>query len=158
MKELKALYDASAQDLRFGIGVMATDNGEHAPVICIHYANWPLDILESIRESMASGITLNRVERNDGSFNLILSTIERAVVQAMDRHQTDIIRFPSWDARLEGIEAGVLEQFDKGYELLGRFLLIVQTNRWMFESVVMGDGTLKMGNIQPKSVSIPIDG
>jgi hypothetical protein len=158
MEELKDLYDTSAQDLRFGIGVMAGNDGEHVPVICIHYSDWPKEMLEAIRKSMRSGITISRIVRDDGSFDLSLATRERSEVRARNDHETGIIRFPSWDARLECIEVGVLEEFDRGRDSLGRFLLIVQTDRWAFEGVMTEGGTIKLGNIQPKSVSIPMDG
>jgi len=98
----------------------------------------------------------NRIPRSAGG-GPILATRERAEVHARDENQTGIIRFPSWDARFEVVEAGVLQEFDRGRQLLGRFLLIIQTDRWRFESVVTRDGTMKMGNLQAASITIPFE-
>ena len=110
MNELKDLYDASAQDLRFGIGLIAHEECEHIPIICIQYMDWPREVLEAVRDSMRSGIKLNRCQRGDGRIDLILETRERAQLSGCDGDHTGIIRFPSWDARLEGIEPAVLLQ------------------------------------------------
>ena len=157
MEKLTELYDASAQDLRFGIGVMVGADDEQLPVISIYYATWPKEMLEVVRESMRCGITLDRVQRRDGLVDLILATRERSEVHARDHQQTEVIRFPSWDTRLEGIESNVVEHFDRGRQLLERFLLIVQTDRWMFESVVTMDGTIKMSHLQAASIRIPYE-
>jgi len=158
MNELKALYDASAQDLRFGIGLMAHEKCEHIPVICIHYTGWPREVQEAVRDSMRSGVKLNCCQRDDGLFDLFLETRERAQLAGCDGDHTGIIRFPSWDARLEGIEPAVLLQFDKGRKMLGRFLLIVQTDEWAFQVEVSDCGANWVGKIEPRWAVIPIGG
>ena len=145
---LTQLHESTEEDMRFGVGTIMMPDGQPCPIINIHYADWSREKLEVVRESFMGGVILSSAERRPGVHDVYIGTRESIAIQQQVGEHTSILRAPAWDARLEGIEPAVLRQFDQAYSMLGRFLLILQTDRWAFEADVTECGTIKLGKIE----------
>ena len=55
---LKTLYDATEEDLLYGVGLLALPDQEPAPFIHVHYRDWSREKLEIVRESFRGGLVL----------------------------------------------------------------------------------------------------
>ena len=76
---LKQLYDATQEDMRYAIGTMDLGTGPPAPIICIHYRDWSREQLEVVRETFESGIILTSAECRPGVHHVYLATRETIV-------------------------------------------------------------------------------
>ena len=48
---LHSAYESTAEDLRYGIGLMADADRRTTPIIAVRYENWPPGKLEVVRQS-----------------------------------------------------------------------------------------------------------
>ncbi len=153
---LEDLYDATEEDLLYGVGLMALPDQEPAPFIHIHYRDWPRQKLEIVRESFRSGLVLTFTCQTEGTRDLHVSTRERVAVQAREGDHTSVLRAPAWDAHLEGIDGQVVRQFEADRRRLGGYLLLMQTPAWEFLTAV--DDTCDsthVGRVMPRSFPMP---
>ena len=154
---LEDLYDATEEDLLYGIGLLALPNEEPAPCIHIHYRGWSREKLEIVRESFDEGLILVCGTRADGRRDLYLGTRQTISVQAEQDGHTSMLRAPAWDARLSQIDASVVGQFETNRRRYGGFLLLVQTPEWeFFTAADDGSGQARSGEIVPRSMPVPL--
>jgi hypothetical protein len=133
---LQDLYDATEEDLLFGIGLLAQPDQAPAPYIQVHYRNWSREKLEVVRSSFHGGLVLVSGDRYDGRRDLHLSTRGKIVLQSERAGHMSVLRAPAWVARLEGIDRHVWQRFEADRHGYGGFILLVQTRQWEFLTVV----------------------
>ncbi len=131
-RALEDLYDATEEDLLYGVGLLALPDQEPAPFIHIHYRDWSREQLEIVRESFQAGLVLTFSCRAEGARDLHVSTRECVAVQATKGDCTSVLRAPAWEAHLEGINEEVVRRFEADRQRYGMFLLLVQTPEWEF--------------------------
>ncbi len=153
---LEDLYDATEEDLLYGIGLLGLPDQEPAPFIHIHYRDWSREQLEIVRESFRGGLVLTLSCRAEGTRDLHVSTRECVAVQAREGDHTSVLRAPAWDAHLEGIDEQVVSRFEADRRRCGVFLLLMQTPEWESLSVVDdADRSPAVGTVQRASFPIP---
>ncbi len=153
---LEDLYDATEEDLVYGIGLLALPDREPAPYIHIHYRDWSRRKLEVVRESFRGGLVSTVTEPVNGFCDVHLSTRERIGIQAERDGHTSVLRAPAWDAHLTRIDEHVARRFDADSRRYGGFLLLVQTPEWEFlAAVANARGETTLGTVQPRSMSVP---
>lgn len=138
-RDLQSLYDATEEDLRYGIGLLAVEGRGPVPLIGVHYRNWPREKLELIRESFREGIELAAKTNAGAALDLHLATRQKIVVRSQQDGHTNVIRAPAWDALLTGVDPQVLQRFEDGRRMCGGFLLLVQAEEWEFTTIVHDD-------------------
>ena len=70
--------------------------------------------------------------------------------------ETDVLRGPAWDARLDGVTREALDMFQRGRRVCGGFLVIMQTSGWEFMTGVDEiKNSVIVGVIVPRSTVIP---
>lgn len=134
--KLRRLYDASEEDMTYGIGVLDLGTGPPAPIIRIRYRGWSRAKLEIIRESFRSGIILSSARRNSGLYHACLGTRETMTIEHAEGEHTDVLRAPAWDAHLADIDGAAFAVFDTDRRRRGGFLLLMQAGEWEFLTVV----------------------
>lgn len=125
--DLLALYQATQQDFRFGIGVHHGPGACIRPILQLHYAAWPVEVLKLIVESIRGGVALTWIAAEHGRFDLHLATRETTVIQAHTDAGAHVLRAPAWDAHLPGIEPAIRDGFQTRWRELGEFILLVTT-------------------------------
>lgn len=157
--DLRNLYDATATDLRFGIGLLAMPDRGHAPYIHIHQPGWTREMLGIVRASFWDGLVLVSRKGTAGTVDLHLATRQRVAIQANKGGHTSLLRGPAWDAHLPGIHARVAQEFKSNCRRCGGFLLLVQTPEWEFLTAVQGEGKrCEIGPTTPRSLPMPPTG
>ena len=153
---LESLYDATEEELLYGVGLLALPDQEPAPFIHIHYRDWSREKLEIVRESFREGLILTIGRSIAGVRDLHVSTRERIDIQTTQDGHTSVLRAPAWDARLEGIAEHVVQRFQTGWQRLCGFLLLMQTPVWEFLTAVNDtrDST-HIGHVTPRSFPVP---
>jgi len=156
MIDLKQIYDATEEDLRFGVGLLDVPGRGQVPFIQIHQPGWSREMLEIVRESFQDGLMLTETTNASGTVDLYLATRQRIVIQAENRGRTGVLRAPAWDARLSNIDPVIALQFQTDRARHGGFLLLVQTVEWEFVVAVHREGTrCDIGPISPRTLPIP---
>jgi hypothetical protein len=154
--ELARLYEATAEDLLFGIGSLQLPEVGLVPLIHVHYPLWSREELELVRQSFYGGLILVSGRRSGQLLDVYIATKERIVLQAQKDGQTDVLRGPAWDARLASVTETVFALFNVQRKQYGGFLLLVQTPQWEFLAAVdeRTDHT-HVGSILPQSLPVP---
>ncbi len=156
MIDLKQLYDATAEDLRFGVGLLDVPGRGHVPFIQIHQPGWSSEMLEIVRDSFRDGLTLTEVVNASGTVDLCLASRQRIAIQAKDRGQTGVLRAAAWDARLSNVDPVISRRFLSDWARLGGFLLLLQSPEWEFVVAVHREGTRADSSpISPRTLPIP---
>ena len=153
---LENLYDATEEDLLFGVGLLALPDHKPAPFICIHYRSWSREKLKIVRESLQGGLVLTFSRRAEGTCDLHVSTRECVAVQATEGDHTSVLRAPAWDAHLEGIDDQVARRFEADRQRCAGFLLLVQTPEWEFFTAAYEAGNRTIvGPVGQRSMPMP---
>ena len=92
---LEDLYDATEEDLRYGVGLLALPAQEPTPFIQIHYRDWSRVKLEIVRKSFRAGLVLTISCQAKGTRDLHVSTRECVAVQATEGNHTSMLRAPA---------------------------------------------------------------
>ena len=88
---LKAMYEASEQDLLYGIGLVGVEGSLPVPMIQCFYRSWSEEMLRVIAETLRSGVELSlRPDR------VYLATKERIEGREYDGRDTSSLRAPAW--------------------------------------------------------------
>jgi hypothetical protein len=153
---MNQLYNATEQDLIYGIGVLTLPDSEPAPFIHIFNREWTRDVLAVVRDSFHAGVHIVIGASADGSRCIHLTTRERIAVQVNNNGHTSVLRAPAWDAQLRHIDARVVDRFVADRTRLGGFLLLIQTPVWEFLSAI-DDAThsIRVGDIVPHTMPMP---
>ncbi len=93
--DLKQLYHATEEDMRFAIGSIAVAGQPPVPIIQIHYHDGSREKLEVVRESFKSGLILVSAERKPGLHHLYLGTRETIAIQQTEGEHRSILRVTS---------------------------------------------------------------
>lgn len=129
---LRELYEAAAEDVVFGMGFMPVSEGQSAPYLHSFYRDWSREMLEVVRESFGSGLTLVASEHTAGRINVFVATRERVAVHGFHDGETTILRAAAWDAQLSDVDATAFRVFDDKRVRQGRYLVQMQTPEWEF--------------------------
>ena len=155
-RALEDLYDATEEDLLYGVGLLALPEHVPAPFIHIHYRDWSREQLGAVRESFQGGLVLTFSRRAGGTRDLHVSTRECVAVQATEGGHTSVLRAPAWDAYLEAIDEQVARRFEADRQRYGMFLLLVQTPEWEFFTATYEDGNRTIvGPVGQGSTPVP---
>ena len=155
-EQIKQLYESTADDLRYGIGVLDVPDRGHVPLIHIRYADWSCEKLDVIRGSFHGGLILVSGQRASGSCDLYLATREKITVQAERDGHTSILKAPAWDARLTEVDGQVVRRFEAARGRRRGFLLLVQAGEWEFLTAVDDAGdTATVGVVLPANQPTP---
>ncbi len=149
---LKAIYEASEQDLLYGIGLIGVEGAVlPVPMIQCFYRGWSREMLRVVAETLKSGVEL-RLKPDC----VYLATRERIEGREYDGRNTSILRAPAWDARLEDPDPEAVQLFDANSEALGHFVLILQTPEWACVIIVhKPTGATQVGPVQPPTLPAP---
>ena len=154
--ELARLYEATAEDLLFGIGSFQLPHIGLVPLIHLHYPLWLREELELVRQSFYGGVTLTSSSRSGQLLDVYIATKERIVLQSRKDGRTDVLRGPAWDAHLASVTETVFALFTAQRKQYSGFLLLVQTPAWEFLSAVdEASDRIHVGPIVPQSLPIP---
>lgn len=155
---LRRLYDASEEDMAYGIGVIDLGTVPPAPIISIHYRDWTREQLELVRESFKSGIVLTCTAKSPGVHHVHLATEETISFQQAEGGHTTLLRAPAWDADLGVVEEAAFQVFEASRQAQGGFLVLLQTAEWEFLAAFDDrcDG-VEVGPIQPRTLPMPQD-
>lgn len=134
--KLRQLYDASEEDMTYGIGAIDMGTGPPAPLISIRYRGWLRQKLEIVRDSIKSGVILSSARRESGTYHAYLGTREMITVQQAEGEHTAVLRAPAWDAHLRDVDGAAFEIFDANRRRRGGFLLLVQAGEREFITAV----------------------
>ena len=134
--DLSRLYNATEEDLRYGIGTLALADQPEMPVILVRYTRWSLEQLRVVRESFQEGVILVHGRRPDGSTDLYLGTRQTIQVQVQKDGHTSVLRAPAWDAHLAHVDSQVYGGFEAQRQQTGGFLLLMQAGAGEFLTVV----------------------
>jgi hypothetical protein len=152
---LKQLYDASVQDLLYGIGLLGAEGSSvPIPMIQCFYRDWSEAMLRVVADALRGGVEL--------SFKpgfVYLATRERIEGRQYDGQGTSILRAPAWNARLENPDPEAVRLFDATSDVLAHFVLILQTPEW--ECVVLvhkPTGATRVGPLQRPKLPTPPHG
>jgi hypothetical protein len=98
---LEDLYNATEENFRFGIGVVALPGQPAVPIIQVYYRDWTREQLEVVRESFADGLILVSGERTTGKVDLYIATRQKIMLQlGGDGHTSAAITLPRVRNRL----------------------------------------------------------
>jgi len=135
-RKLRQLYDASEEDMTYGIGAIDMGTVSPAPIISIHYRAWSREKLEIVRESFKLGVILSSARRESGTYHAYLGTRETITIQQPEGEHTSVLRAPAWDAHLTDVDGAAFEVFDANRRRWGGFLLLAQAGEWEFMTAV----------------------
>ena len=157
-EQIKQLYESTADDLRYGIGVLDVPDRGPVPLIHIHYADWSCEKLEAVRGSFRGGLILVSGQRASGSCDLYIATRQKITVQAQRGGHTSILKAPAWDAHLTEVDGQVVQRFEDARDRRRGFLLLVQAEEWEFLTAVDDAGdTATVGVVLPAKQPTPND-
>jgi hypothetical protein len=153
---LNDLYDATEENLLYAVGLLAQDELEPVPIVCIHYTRWSREQLSVVRESCRDGLVLSITRRPDGLCDLHISTRQRLAIQTRDGEHTRVLNAPDWDAHLEAVNETVISQFEAGRQQVGGYLLLMQTPDWEFLTAVEDTPERFIAHhVRPRSPPVP---
>lgn len=157
---LQSLYEAVSDDMLYGIGLtQEIDDGREepaTPMIAIAYPHWSRQELELVRSTFGDGLTLTVNDAGGEACHIRLATRQLVTVSVQRGGETDVLRSPAWDARLEGVEREAFGLFERGRRAFGGFLLLMQTYHWEFMTAVdeISDN-VAIGVIMPRTKAVP---
>lgn len=155
---LSDLYDASQEDLLYGIGRLELPDGPSVPLIQIHYGGWSREQLLVVRKSLASGLVLTIRHRDSDTYDLHLSTREQVTIEAADGDHTSVLRAPAWDASLQRVADQVIVQFTAQRRRHGGYLVLLLTPAWEFLAAASDESPrVRTAPLMPRSYPIPRD-
>ena len=152
---LRDLYDAAAEDVVFGLGLMPVSDGQCVPYLHLFYRDWCREMLEIIRESFGSGLVLTHSERTPGRIDVFIATREQVAVHGFCGGETSILRAAAWDAQLADVEAVASRVFEDERARQGHYVVLMQTREWEFLTSVSLDGSTAIGDITPRTFPMP---
>jgi hypothetical protein len=153
---LHRLYEATAEDLLFGIGQLQVPDDRPVPYIHIHYANWSREKLDVVRESFPDGLILTAQQCPTGAYDVTIKTRHLVILKSERNGRTSLLRGPAWDARLEGVEPQAFRLFQSDRQRHGGFVVLVQTPEWEFMTVVDEiRGSTTVGATLPRTFAAP---
>ena len=149
---LKAMYEASEQDLTYGIGLIGVEGAAlPLPMIQCFYRGWSEEMLRVVAETLRGGVELSLK-----ADQVYLATRERIEGREYDGRDTSILRAPAWDARLENPDPEAVQLFDANSDALAHFVLIFQTPEWECVTIVhKPTGETQVGAVQPPTLPAP---
>lgn len=154
--DLEKLYESSAEDMVFGIGLLRLPGTEPTPYVQVFYKDWTREKLEVVRESFKSGLILVSAERRPGVHHLFIGTREQIALQQERDGHTSVLHAPAWDAHLAGIEGPAFQAFEIHRRRCGGFLLVVQTPEWeCLTAVEEAADRTEVGPVQKRSLPMP---
>jgi hypothetical protein len=153
--DLRKLYESTAEDLIYGVGLFQLPNAGPVPLIHIHYRGWSREKLEVVCESFKSGLILVSGRRKNGNQDLYIATREQIALHQKEGADTSILRAPAWDAHLAQVEEQAYAVFEAQRRRSGGFLLLVQTPAWECLTVVDDCDQTIVGDILPRSLPVP---
>ncbi len=154
--DMLALYRATEHDMLFGVGLVAVPDQAPAPLIQIHYPTWSRQMLEIIRESLQSGVTLAVKRAAENRSDIYLATRQRITLQTTHAGQSSALRAPAWDARLENVDQEALRQLEAGRRRFGGFLMVIQTPEWeFFAAIDESRQQIAVEAVRPRRMPIP---
>jgi hypothetical protein len=155
-RPLRQLYDATEEDMKFGIGVINLGTGPPAAIISIEYDNWSRLNLELVREAFKPGIILVSAQRTPSLQVAYVATRERLSIQHTLGEHKSLLRAPAWDARLLDIDNAAFGVFDIHRQRRGGFLLLLATREWEFLTAVDEvKNQAIVGGILPRTTEVP---
>jgi hypothetical protein len=149
---LKAMYEASEQDLAYGIGLIGVEGAALAvPMIQCFYRGWCQEMLRVVTETLRGGVELSLKPDQ-----VYLATRERIEGREYDGRDTSILRAPAWDACLEDPDPEAVQLFDANSDALAHFVLILQTPEWECVTIVRKPtGVTRVGPVQSPTLPAP---
>ena len=149
---LKAMYEASEQDLTYGIGLIGVEGAAlPVPMIQCFYRGWSEEMLRVVAETLRGGVELSLKPDQ-----VYLATIDRIEGREYEGRDTSILRAPAWDARLEHPDPEAVRLFDANSDALAHFALILQTPEWECVTIVHKQtGDTQVGPVQPPTLPAP---
>ena len=149
---LKAMYEASEQDLTYGIGLVGVEGAAlPVPMIQCFYRGWSEEMLRVVAKTLRGGVELSLKPDQ-----VYLATRERIEGREYDGRDTSILRAPAWDARLEHPDPEAVQLFDAHSDALAHFVLILQTPEWECATIVhKPTGETQVGSVQPPTLTAP---
>lgn len=153
---LEQLYQATEEDLAYGIGTIAAPGNRAVPFIQVCYRQWTREKLELVRSTFKAGVAVTISRPTGGTCDIHVSTRTRITVQAEQAGHTSVLRAPAWDARLAGMHEAVVRRFEAGRVKSGGFLLALITAAWQYVTAVddIRDRTI-VGPILSRSFPLP---
>lgn len=146
--QLNRLYDSTADDLRYGIGVLDVPDIGRVPFVQIRYRDWTREQLDAVRESFRRGLSLTRTDHAGCPSGVYIGTREQITVQGEHGGHTSVLRAPAWDAQLDEVDEQIFQQFDAARRRHRGFVLQMQTNEWGFITTVDdAAGTAEVGDV-----------
>ena len=153
---LDNLYNATEEDLLYGIGQLGVPDGPASPLIHIHYRHWSRRKLDIVRASLRDGITLTIEQSIAGSHALHIATHECISVQVRTGDHTSVLRAPAWDAHLTDIEEEVVRQFIADQRACDGHVLLLQTPVWdLLCGFDTSGNVIRIGDVTPRTAPIP---
>lgn len=152
---LRDLYQAAAEDVVFGMGLMPVSAAQSAPYFHFFYRDWAREMLEIVGESFGAGLTLAASERTPGRLDIFVATRERVAVHGFRDGETTILRAAAWDAQLSDVDAQAFRRFDGERIRNGRYLVLMQTPEWEFLTSVNLDDSTNIGAILLRVLPLP---
>jgi len=133
---LHSAYESTAEDLRYGIGLMADADRRSMPMIAVRYENWPPGKLEVVRESFVDGLTVEHKIVDSATVDVYVATRQKISVQSTGGGHTHVMHAPAWDARLAAVDRRSFTVFDDRRRHGRGFLLVVTAGCRQFMSYV----------------------
>jgi len=133
---LHSAYESTAEDLRYGIGLMVDADRRTTPIIAVRYENWPPGKLEVVRESFVDGLTVEHKIVDSETVDVYVATRRKISVQSTGGGHTHVMHAPAWDARLAAVDRRSFTVFDDRRRHGGGFLFVVTTGCRQFMSYV----------------------
>ena len=134
--QLHSTYESTAEDLRYGIGLLVESDRRSIPIVAVQYENWPPAKLEVVRESFIDGLTVEHKVVDSDTVNVYVATHQKITVQSTVGGHTHVMHAPAWDARLATVDRPSFTRFDVRRRHGGGFLLVVQAGDRQFTTYV----------------------
>ena len=134
--QLNSAYESTAEDLRYGIGLLVDAHRRSTPIIAVRYASWPPPKLEVVRESFVDGLTVDHKIVDSDTVDVYVATRQEISLQSTAKGHTHVMRAPAWDARLAAVAPQVVWRFVDNRRQIGGFLVLVQAGCRQFTTYV----------------------
>ena len=155
-RRLQALYESTAEDMLFAVGLIQLSGQQLRPYIHIHYPGWGCDKLAVVRHVFKDGLTLSAGSGADNESELHLATRQRVMLQCDEGGETSVLRSPAWSAQFENVRTEVVESFVLNRRHCGGFAVLLQTPDWEFTSVLNDEtDSTSIGPIRSHCTPIP---
>ncbi|UCG15417.1 MAG: hypothetical protein JSV19_08975 [Phycisphaerales bacterium] len=88
-----------------------------------------------VRKSFADGLIPASGKCRDGKYDLLVGTRKQVALQAEENGHASVPRASAWDARVPGVDAPVVPEFEAIRRRYGGFPVLIQTPEWEFLTV-----------------------